>query len=277
MRPSGIQAVAERPRGVRPVTDGPRGVRRAPDLANNAVLVARDLLSPTVARLVVRPDAGMASFEAGQYLALGVRVGDRVVQRPYSTASDPAVADAHEFLVRRVARRRADAAALGAAGRNPRPPGAAEGRLHAQYATTTVRTCSSPRAPASHRSWRCCARSPGAPTRRGRSSSTARPGWTTLSAAPRSRRSRSADLALTYVPTVSRPDDPANARWRGRTGRAETILPSVIASAKLPPGGFVAYLCGNPGMVTAAEVALRDYGAAPGDVRAERYWTSPGS
>jgi hypothetical protein len=33
-------------------------VRRAPDLADNAVLVARELLSPTVARLVVRPDAG---------------------------------------------------------------------------------------------------------------------------------------------------------------------------------------------------------------------------
>jgi hypothetical protein len=40
------------------IADGPRGVRRAPDLADNAVLVARELLSPTVARLVVRPDAG---------------------------------------------------------------------------------------------------------------------------------------------------------------------------------------------------------------------------
>lgn len=75
----------------RPIAAGPRGVRRAPDVGDNAALVARDLLSPTVARLVVRPDAGVGAFQAGQYLALGMRVDGRMIARPYSTASDSVV------------------------------------------------------------------------------------------------------------------------------------------------------------------------------------------
>lgn len=272
----GGRPVAERPRGVRPVADGPRGVRRAPDLADNAVLVARDLLSPTVARLVVRPDAGVATFEAGQYLALGVRVGDRVVQRPYSTASDPADAEAHEFLVRLVPdgvlTPQLWALPVGTRVRLGPPKGAFtlisdDRRPHLFVATGTgiapflamlrmlARRPDPPRAVLIH----------GA-------------AWVDdLVCRTEIAALEVAGLTLTYVPTVSRPNDPANARWRGRTGRAETILASIVASAGLSPGGFVAYLCGNPGMVAAAEVALRDCGAAPGDVRAERYWTSPGS
>jgi ferredoxin-NADP reductase len=83
-------------------------------------------------------------------------------------------------------------------------------------------------------------------------------------------------LPMTYVPTISRPDDPANRGWSGLTGRAEMVLPSVLRSADLPPGGLAAYLCGNPGMVAAAEIALLAGGVAPGDIHAERYWTAPG-
>jgi ferredoxin-NADP reductase len=271
-----VRPIVDGPRRARLVADRPRGVPPAPDLADNAVLVARDLLSPTVARFVVRPDAGMATFEAGQYFALGVRVGDRVVQRPYSTASDPAVADAHEFLVRRVPdgllTPRLWALTVGARVRLGPPKGAftlipGDRRPHLFVATgtgiapflamlrTLARRPDPPPAIVIHgAAWMddlVCSTGIAALVARG--------------------------LALTYVPTVSRPGDPANARWQGRTGRAEAILPSVLASAELPPGGFVAYLCGNPGMVTAAEVALRDAGAAPGDIRAERYWTSPGA
>jgi ferredoxin-NADP reductase len=55
------------------------------------------------------------------------------------------------------------------------------------------------------------------------------------------------------------------------------VLPTVLRSAGLPPDGFSAYLCGNPGMVAAAETALLDHGVAPSDIHAERYWTAPGS
>jgi ferredoxin-NADP reductase len=260
----------------RSFADGPRGVRRAPDLADNAVLVARDLLSPTVARLVVRPDDGVAPFVAGQYLALGVRVDDRIVQRPYSTASDPAHADAHEFLVRHVPdgalTPRLWALPVGSRVRLGPPKGAftlatGDQRAHLFVATGTgiapflamLRTL---------------ARRPHPPR------------TILVHGAARTEDLVCGDdiaalaaggLPMTYVPTVSRPDDPANRGWQGRTGRAEAILASVLESAELVPGAMSAYLCGNPGMVAAAEIALLAHGLAPADIHAEKYWTASGT
>jgi ferredoxin-NADP reductase len=254
---------------------GPRGVRRVSDLADNAVLVTRELLSSTVAQLVVRPDAGMGPFMAGQYLALGVRVADRVVQRPYSTASDPATADAHEFLVRRVSdgalTPRLWALPAGARVRLGPPKGtftlvAGDQRPHLFVATgtglapflgmlrTLARRPNPPRAVLIHGAARA-------------EDLVCRDEIAALAAG---------GLPLAYVPTVSRPGDTANRGWRGRTGRAETVLESLLGSDDLRAGGFSAYLCGNPGMVAAAEVALLDHGVAPGDIHAERYWTAPG-
>ncbi len=265
---------------IRPITagsflaGGPRGVRRAPALADNAVLVARELLSPTVARLVVRPDAGVGAFVAGQYLALGVRVDDRVVQRPYSTASDPAVAEAHEFLVRRVPDGALTpqlwALPVGSRVRLGPPKGAftlvaGDQRPHLFVATgtglapflsmlrTLARRPNPPRTILVHGAARA----------------------EDLVCRDEIAALASGGLPMTYVPTVSRPDDPANRAWRGRTGRAETVLASVLRSADPPPGGLAAYLCGNPGMVAAAEIALLAGGVAPGDIHAERYWTAP--
>jgi len=259
----------------RPIAGGPRGVRRAPDLADNAVLVARELLSPTVARLVVRPDAGIGAFVAGQYLALGVRIDDRVVQRPYSTASDPATADAHEFLVRRV------------------PDGALTPRLWALPIGTRVRL-GTPKGAFSlvaddRRPHLFVATGTGLAPFLGMLRTLARrpnpPRTILVHGAARMEDLVCGDeiaalaaggLPLLYVPTVSRPDDPANGGWRGRTGRAETVLGSVLRSVNLPPNGLAAFLCGNPGMVAAAEIALLAGGVAPGDIHAERYWTAPG-
>ena len=54
------------------------------------------------------------------------------------------------------------------------------------------------------------------------------------------------------------------------------MLASVLRSAELRPGGVSAYLCGNPGMVAAAETALLAHGIPADDIHAERYWTAPG-
>ncbi len=35
---------------------------------------------------------------------------------------------------------------------------------------------------------------------------------------------RTGGYPVTFIPTVSRPNDPANAGWMGRTGRVEMIL-----------------------------------------------------
>ncbi len=259
----------------RSFADGPRGVRRAPDLTDNAVLVARDLLSPTVARLVVRPDAGIAPFVAGQYLALGVRVADRVVQRPYSTASDPAHADAHEFLVRHVPdgalTPRLWSLPVGSRVRLGPPKGAftlvdGDRKAHLFVATgtgiapflamlrTLARRPHPPRTVLVH----------GAALTED------------LVCGGEIACLEAGGLPITYIPTISRPDDPANRGWQGRTGRAEAVLAAVLRSADLPPDGVSAYLCGNPGMVATAEAELLAHGVPPADVHAERYWTASG-
>jgi ferredoxin--NADP+ reductase len=283
--PAGSPSLARRP-----IADGPRGMRRAPDLADNAVLVAREMLSPTVARLVVRPDAGVGPFVAGQYLALGVRIDDRVVQRPYSTASDPAAADSHEFLVRRVP----DGALT------PRlwtlPVGA---RVHLGPPKGTFTLVAGDRKPHLF-----VATGTGIAPFLGMLRTLARrpepPRTILLHGAARVEDLVCGDdvadlvaggLSITYVPTISRPDDPANRGWSGRTGRAEAMLASVLRSAGLGPGGLApgglgparglgpggisAYLCGNPGMVAAAEAVLLEHGIPAADIHAERYWTAP--
>lgn len=83
-----------------------------------------------------------------------------------------------------------------------------------------------------------------------------------------------ADLArrrpdlLTYIPTVSRPEDARNAGWQGAKGRAETLIPAVRRRFGLPPEETAAYACGHPGMVENAGRILGNLGYK---VRTEKY------
>jgi ferredoxin-NADP reductase len=74
------------------------------------------------------------------------------------------------------------------------------------------------------------------------------------------------------VPTVSRPSDPANAGWVGRTGRAETVVEPVFRELGLSPDNTIAYLCGNPDMIIAAEQTLLELGLPETAVKKELYW-----
>jgi ferredoxin--NADP+ reductase len=255
------------PRGGSVLGAGPAGTRVPRALAaENATVAQREDVSATVARFVVRPDGPMLPFRAGQYLALGIRVGEGLVQRPYSTAACARTARAHEFLIRHVP----DGALtphlwtldVGARVHLGPPKGlfvldADDQRDHllissgtglapfVSMARTLVDRGQPPRIVVVH------------------------------------GVSHAADLAyrerletwdrgglVTYVPTVSRPHDPASAGWTGRTGRTDAALAEVCD--RLDPANTVAYLCGNPGMVDGAERLLRARGVA--DVRAERFW-----
>ena len=66
----------------------------------------------------------------------------------------------------------------------------------------------------------------------------------------------SGEYPVTFVPTISRPGDPPNAGWTGRTGRVETIVAPVIEELGLRPDETVAYLCGNPDMIQTTEATL---------------------
>ena len=82
----------------------------------------------------------------------------------------------------------------------------------------------------------------------------------------------SGEYPATYVPTISRPNDSANAGWSGRTGRVETVIQSALKDLGVDPNGAVSYLCGNPEMIVAAELELRAYGLPEEAIHKELYW-----
>jgi ferredoxin--NADP+ reductase len=77
---------------------------------------------------------------------------------------------------------------------------------------------------------------------------------------------------LTYVPTISRPNDPRNAGWTGRTGRAEHVVREVCRDLHLRPDQTVVYICGNPDMILNAESVLMEGGFPEFHVKKELYW-----
>jgi ferredoxin-NADP reductase len=83
---------------------------------------------------------------------------------------------------------------------------------------------------------------------------------------------RAGDYPVTYVPTVSRGADPLNADWTGRTGRVEAILEPVLDELGLSAANSIAYICGNPDMILAAEATLLDRGYPEEQVHKELYW-----
>lgn len=238
----------------------------------NATLVGRVDVSESIARFFVRPDVP-APFVPGQYLSLGVSIDGRLLQRPYSTAVAPGSAGDHEFLIRRVR----DGAftpllwdlPVGQRVRLGRAKGLfmlqpEDRRTHLFVATGTglapfismlqvlLATGRPPRAVVVH-------------------------GVSHVRELAYVDRLAEWDAAgvVTYVPAISRPDDPSNAGWTGRSGRLGAVLPAICAELDLGPASTVAYLCGNPEMIAAGERILVDHGLDPAAVRSENYWANP--
>jgi ferredoxin--NADP+ reductase len=83
---------------------------------------------------------------------------------------------------------------------------------------------------------------------------------------------RDGTYPLTYVPTISRPNDARNAGWTGRTGRAEHVVADVCRDLRLRPDQTVVYICGNPDMIINAETVLMDHCFPEFHVKKELYW-----
>lgn len=54
---------------------------------------------------------------------------------------------------------------------------------------------------------------------------------------------------ITYVPTVSRPQEPANQGWSGAAGRVDTLVEDYLARGDLTPDNTQMYACGHAGML----------------------------
>jgi ferredoxin-NADP reductase len=77
---------------------------------------------------------------------------------------------------------------------------------------------------------------------------------------------------VTYIPTISRPADPRNAGWTGRTGRVEAVVDSVCEDLDLDPDQTVVYICGNPEMILNVERQLMARNFPEFHVKKELYW-----
>ncbi len=75
---------------------------------------------------------------------------------------------------------------------------------------------------------------------------------------------------LTYIPVVSRPAE--NPGWRGETGRIETLIEKTLDSLRWTPRDTIAYLCGHPGMIEQGRKILSDRGFHETQIREEQYW-----
>ena len=83
---------------------------------------------------------------------------------------------------------------------------------------------------------------------------------------------RTQEYPVVYVPTVSRPGDPANAGWTGWTGRTEAVLARALDELGLTPDNSIAYICGNPDMILTVEETLHRRGFPEAQVKKELYW-----
>jgi ferredoxin--NADP+ reductase len=240
----------------------------------NATLVRREDENESLAYFWVRFDGDPTPFETGQYMTIGVMVEGRMVQRPYSVASAPAVAgfEGYEFYVRLVQGGTFTPLLwrlpVGHAMRMIGPKGKFmlepdDERTHIFISTGTGNApfvamirqliIDGRRRPvvflngvsyADELGYRSIVED-----------------W-----------ERSGSYPVTYIPTVSRPNDPRNRDWTGRTGRVESILGPVLDELGLSPADSIAYICGNPDMILAAEETLLGRGYAEDQVRKELYW-----
>ena len=240
----------------------------------NARLIRREDETDSLAYFWVRFDGDPTPFAAGQYMTIGVMQDGRILQRPYSVASPPAAAgtDGYEFYIRRVQGGAFTPVLfdlpvghgmrmIGPKGKFTLLPD--DERTHIFISSGTGN------APFVAMMKQLLIEGRPRPVVFLNGVSYASElGYRAQLEAWQS----SGTYPVTFVPTVSRAMDPANADWPGRTGRVETILAPVLDELGLSAANSIAYICGNPDMILSAEETLlgRDY---PEDqVHKELYW-----
>ena len=65
---------------------------------------------------------------------------------------------------------------------------------------------------------------------------------------------------ITYVPTVSRPQEERNLGWTGETGRVNLIVEEYLDKFGLSPESTRVYACGHPGMIEDVKVRVTPKG-----------------
>ena len=240
----------------------------------NARLVRREDETDSLAYVWVRFDGDPTPFEPGQYMTIGVFADGRLVQRPYSVASSPRVAgtDGYEFYVRLVQGGQFTPLLwrlpighgmrmIGPKGKFMLEPEDDRTHLFISTGTGNAPFVSMMKTMLLDGTLRKAIFINGV-------SYADEIGYRSLL----EDWAASGTYPVTYIPTVSRPDDPRNAGWTGRVGRAEAVLAAICDEHALSPDNAIAYICGNPDMILAAEALLLDRGFPEEQVKKELYW-----
>jgi ferredoxin-NADP reductase len=250
------------------------GVVAAEDERYNASLVRRVDQHENLSYFWVKFDGDPTPFEPGQYMTIGVFIDGRIVQRPYSVASAPVDAGdtGYEMYLRLVQggtftpvlwdlpvghRMRM----IGPKGKFMLEPDDDRVHLFVSSGTGNAPFIAMMRQMLADGRPRKAVFLNGVSYARDLGYRDLVEGWES-----------SGEYPVRYIPTVSRPNDPANADWTGRTGRVETIVGPIFDELGLRPDDTVAYLCGNPDMIIAAEQTLLGLGMPDDAVKKELYW-----
>jgi ferredoxin--NADP+ reductase len=252
----------------------PAGVVATDDERYNASLIRRVDQHEDLAYFWVKFDGEPTRFEPGQYMTIGVFVDGRLVQRPYSVASAPIDAGdtGYEMYLRLVAggtftpvlwdlpvghRMRM----IGPKGKFMLEPDDDRTHLFVSSGTGNAPFISMMRQTLADGRPRNVVFLNGVSYVRDLGYRAILEEWESSGTYP-----------VRFIPTVSRPTDPSNAGWTGLTGRVETIVAPVFEQLGLRADDTIAYLCGNPDMIIAAEQTLLDLGLPETSVKKELYW-----
>lgn len=74
---------------------------------------------------------------------------------------------------------------------------------------------------------------------------------------------------VTFIPTVSRPNESHNEGWQGETGRVNAIVEAQIEKFGLGKDDTLIYACGHPGMIEDVKARMVPKGYS---VDEERFW-----
>jgi ferredoxin--NADP+ reductase len=240
----------------------------------NARLIRRVDHTDDLATFWVRFDGEPTPFEPGQYMTIGVYTDGKIVQRPYSIASPPETAgeDGYEMYVRLVPIPRFTTLLwrleeghpmrmIGPKGRFVLEPDDERTHLFVSTGTGIAPFMAMMRQHLLQ----------GRPRRTvmlNGSSYADELGYREILESWQ----QDGTYPVSYVPTISRPNDPRNAGWTGRVGRAENVILEVCSDLDLRPDDTVVYICGNPDMIINVEERLGENGFPEAHVKKELYW-----
>ena len=240
----------------------------------NAQLVRRVDETPELGCFWVKFDGEPTHFEPGQYMTIGVYADGKLVQRPYSVASAPrdAGSEGYEFYVRLVPLPRFTTLLwrlpvghgmrmIGPKGKFILEPDDDRAHLFVSTGTGIAPFISMIRETMANEQPRRTVMLHGCSYVEELGYRELLEGW-----------ERDGSYPVQYVPTISRPQDPRNAGWEGRTGRAEAVVASVCHDLGLRPERTVVYICGNPEMILNVERVLMDRDFPEFHVKKELYW-----